>query len=47
MNFSTESLSANVSKNIRAKYLDTPEWEIEKIYKASKVAGPMAKWVES
>jgi dynein heavy chain 1 len=27
--------------------LNTPEWVIENVYKASKAAGPMAEWVKS
>ena len=47
INFNTESLNPNVSKRIEANFLRTKEWDLDKIFRASKAAGPMAKWVDS
>ena len=47
MNFDTDSLPAAVKDNIRNTYLNNGEWGIERIYKASQAAGPLALWVES
>lgn len=32
---------------VKSKYLNTPEWDVDRIDKASKAAGPLAKWVGS
>lgn len=46
MNFDKDSIAAPVKKFIKANYLDKKdEFVIEKIFKASQAAGPLAKWV--
>jgi dynein heavy chain 1 len=47
MNFDTDSLPANVKDSIRTNYLNNSDWDVDRIYKASQAAGPLAMWVES
>jgi dynein heavy chain 1 len=48
MNFDKDSVLNRTKKFIRQKYLDdSKNWDIHAIFKASKAAGPLAKWVQS
>ena len=47
VNFDSKSVKRKVTKHIIATFLKSPDWNIEKIDRASKAAGPLAKWVES
>lgn len=48
MNFDKDMIKPKVKKFIKTNYLDkTEEFVIEKIFKASKAAGPLAMWVQS
>ena len=48
MTFDKDSIAPNVKKFIKGNYLDKKdEFVIEKIFKASQAAGPLAKWVQS
>jgi len=48
MNFDKDTITPSVKKFIKANYLDKKdEFVIEKIYKASRAAGPLAMWVSS
>ena len=47
INFNTESLNPNVSKKIEKNFLESKDWDLDRINRASQAAGPMAKWVES
>eukprot|EP01053_Blabericola_migrator_P008291 Blabericola_migrator_1__8290@NODE_42_length_17171_cov_64_374065_g38_i0_p1_GENE_NODE_42_length_17171_cov_64_374065_g38_i0NODE_42_length_17171_cov_64_374065_g38_i0_p1_ORF_typecomplete_len4774_score977_70AAA_6/PF12774_7/1_1e148AAA_6/PF12774_7/8_3e02AAA_6/PF12774_7/17DHC_N2/PF08393_13/2_5e03DHC_N2/PF08393_13/7_2e118AAA_8/PF12780_7/1_4e03AAA_8/PF12780_7/1_4e03AAA_8/PF12780_7/27AAA_8/PF12780_7/8_4e92DHC_N1/PF08385_12/1_5e89DHC_N1/PF08385_12/65DHC_N1/PF08385_12/1_8e03DHC_N1/PF08385_12/2_2e02DHC_N1/PF08 len=42
-----EALSQATVKHIQGKYLSNPEWNYERIDKASKAAGPLSKWAAS
>ena len=47
-NFDKDNINPKIKKYIRANYLDKKdEFVIEKIFKASKAAGPLALWVQS
>lgn len=47
INFNTEALPLRVKKYILAKYINAPEWDVDKINYSSKAAGPLAMWVSS
>lgn len=48
MSFDKNSIQPNIKKFIKANYLDKKdEFVIEKIFNASKAAGPLALWVQS
>lgn len=48
MNYNINTLSPKVKAFIRKNYLDNKaEFDIEKIKKASKAAGPLGMWVQS
>lgn len=47
MNFDKDQINKKTKTFILDNYLNTPEWVIENVYKASKAAGPMAEWVKS
>lgn len=47
LNFDKDSINKKTKQFILDNYLNTPEWDTEKVYKASKAAGPMAEWVKS
>jgi dynein heavy chain 1 len=48
MDFDKDLIQSKVKKFIQANYLDKKdEFVVEKIYKASKAAGPLAMWVQS
>lgn len=47
VDYRTENLSPALARKIVKTYLESPEWNIEKIFRASTAAGPLAKWVES
>lgn len=47
INFETSSLSVSIVKRINKNYLNHKDWDIERIDRASKAAGPLAKWVNS
>eukprot|EP01054_Gregarina_sp_Poly1_P003174 Gregarina_sp_Poly_1__3173@NODE_18_length_21885_cov_39_980383_g16_i0_p1_GENE_NODE_18_length_21885_cov_39_980383_g16_i0NODE_18_length_21885_cov_39_980383_g16_i0_p1_ORF_typecomplete_len4767_score865_14AAA_6/PF12774_7/1_5e149AAA_6/PF12774_7/8_3e02AAA_6/PF12774_7/9_7DHC_N2/PF08393_13/4_2e02DHC_N2/PF08393_13/9_6e02DHC_N2/PF08393_13/4_6e02DHC_N2/PF08393_13/2_6e02DHC_N2/PF08393_13/1_9e118AAA_8/PF12780_7/2_6e03AAA_8/PF12780_7/5_6e02AAA_8/PF12780_7/7_5AAA_8/PF12780_7/2_2e91DHC_N1/PF08385_12/1_1e85DHC_N1/P len=42
-----EALSSATVRQIKTKYLGNPEWNYERIDKASKAAGPLSKWAAS
>ena len=48
MNFNKDDIPMNVKNFINKSYIeDTANFNVEAIYKASKAAGPLAKWVSS
>jgi dynein heavy chain 1, cytosolic len=47
INFKTENLNPNVSRKIESNFLRSKDWNLDNIFRASKAAGPMAKWVDS
>jgi dynein heavy chain 1 len=48
MNFDKDQIKTSAKKFIKTNYLDKKEeFNIEKIFKASKAAGPLAMWVQS
>ncbi|OEH78569.1 dynein heavy chain related [Cyclospora cayetanensis] len=46
LNFDCASVSSATRRRIQSKYL-TGDWDIDRINKASRAAGPLAQWVES
>ncbi|CDI87445.1 dynein beta chain, flagellar outer arm, putative [Eimeria praecox] len=46
LNFDCASVSSATRRRIQTKFL-TGDWDIERINKASRAAGPLAQWVES
>ena len=47
MNFNVDDLPAKVKENIKNTYINSNDWDVDRIYKASQAAGPLAMWVES
>ena len=47
MSFDKDSVKPSVRKMILTKYLNDNDWNIDAIFRASKAAGPLAKWVQS
>jgi dynein heavy chain 1 len=47
INFNTSSLSQSIVKRITKNFLNHKDWDLERIDRASKAAGPLAKWVNS
>ena len=48
MNFDKDQIKTSAKKFIKTNYLDKKEeFNIDKIFKASKAAGPLAMWVQS
>eukprot|EP00830_Metopus_es_P014557 TRINITY_DN3901_c0_g1_i1.p1 TRINITY_DN3901_c0_g1~~TRINITY_DN3901_c0_g1_i1.p1 ORF type:complete len:1012 (-),score=209.87 TRINITY_DN3901_c0_g1_i1:2492-5527(-) len=45
--FKRESITEPCKKAVLENYLQKEEWDIAKIFKASRAAGPLAKWVTS
>jgi len=44
VNFDTENLKDDISKKMRTKYLNNPDFTFEKVNRASLACGPMVKW---
>lgn len=42
-----ELLNPKIVEELKVNYLENPQWNIAKIYRASKAAGPLADWLES
>lgn len=47
VNFDCSIVSQNTRRRIQSKFINGGEWDLDKINRASKAAGPLAKWVES
>ncbi|PFH31617.1 dynein heavy chain [Besnoitia besnoiti] len=47
VNFDCSNISPVTRKRVQTKFIHGGEWDLEKINRASKAAGPLAKWVES
>ncbi|XP_046993439.1 dynein heavy chain, cytoplasmic isoform X2 [Schistocerca americana] len=43
-NFSTEDITDDVREKMKAKYLSNPDYNFEKVNRASMACGPMVKW---
>ncbi len=44
VNFNTDDISAEVREKMRTKYLSNPDYNFEKVNRASMACGPMVKW---
>ena len=44
--FDRNKITEPVKKAIKEKYLSSADWDVTKIDKASKAAGPLAKWLD-
>lgn len=40
-------IDPQILSELKDKYLENPNWDIAKIYRASRAAGPLADWLES
>ena len=47
INFNTDNLNPTVSARVEKNYLQNKDWDLAKIDRASRAAGPLAKWVDS
>lgn len=47
MSFNTDDLPIGVKESIKTNFLQNNDWDVDRIYKASQAAGPLAMWVES
>ena len=44
VNFETESITDTVRENMHSKYLSNPDYNFEKVNRASLACGPLVKW---
>ncbi len=44
VNFDTDSISSDVREKMKSKYLSNPDYNFEKVNRASMACGPMVKW---
>ncbi|XP_064484606.1 dynein heavy chain, cytoplasmic-like isoform X2 [Ornithodoros turicata] len=44
VNFSTDDVSDDIRNKMKSKYLTSPEYNFEKVNRASNACGPMVKW---
>jgi len=44
VNFNTDDISDDVREKMRVKYLSNPDYNFEKVNRASMACGPMVKW---
>lgn len=44
VNFSTEDISDDIRKIMVSKYLSNPDYNFEKVNRASLACGPLVKW---
>ncbi|XP_063237430.1 dynein heavy chain, cytoplasmic isoform X2 [Bacillus rossius redtenbacheri] len=44
VNFNTEEITDDVREKMRSKYLSNPDYNFEKVNRASMACGPMVKW---
>ncbi|KRY59545.1 Dynein heavy chain, cytoplasmic [Trichinella britovi] len=44
LNFDTERITEDIRQKMKTKYLDNPEYNYEKVNRASQACGPMVKW---
>nr|QVD39637.1 Dynein heavy chain, cytoplasmic [Schistocerca gregaria] len=44
VNFNTEDMTDDVREKMKAKYLSNPDYNFEKVNRASMACGPMVKW---
>ncbi|EEA07374.1 dynein heavy chain family protein [Cryptosporidium muris RN66] len=47
INFDSTAVTSKTIQRLHKEYLDTPEWDTEKINRASHAAGPLSSWVSS
>ncbi len=47
INFNRDSITEPVKRAIKDNYLDTADWDLARINRASQAAGPLAKWLTS
>ena len=47
LNFDKDKIAKKTKEFIKTNYLEQKDWETSSIYSASKVAGPIAEWVQS
>ena len=47
LDYDTDNISPKIKADLMKNYINTPEWDIEKIYKAFKAAGSLADWLTS
>lgn len=43
-NFSTESITDDVREKMKSRYMNNPDYNFEKVNRASMACGPMVKW---
>ena len=47
LEFNKDMISTKVKDFVKKNYIETPEFDLDAINKASQAAGPLAKWVKS
>lgn len=47
LNFNVDKVNPNIKNIVRTNYLGNAEWDLDKIGRTSKAAGPLAVWLES
>ncbi|KAJ1610659.1 dynein heavy chain [Cryptosporidium canis] len=47
LNFDSSTITSKTMQRLQKEYLESPEWDTEKINRASHAAGPLSSWVSS
>jgi dynein heavy chain 1 len=47
LSFDTDSIKKSTKEKLMKNYINNPDWDLVKINKASKAAGPLAEWLTS
>ncbi|KAH8584742.1 dynein heavy chain [Cryptosporidium sp. chipmunk genotype I] len=47
LNFDSSTITLKTMQRLQKEYLESPEWDTEKINRASHAAGPLSSWVSS
>ncbi|TRY53342.1 Dynein heavy chain [Cryptosporidium tyzzeri] len=47
LNFDSNTITLKTMQRLQKEYLESPEWDTEKINRASHAAGPLSSWVSS
>lgn len=45
LSFNIENTKEKTQQIVINEYLNSPEWDLDSIYRSSKAAGPLAEWL--
>lgn len=47
LNYDPDQLTNSVLKHVNKNYICSPEWQVPKLYKASKACGVLSEWIDA